>query len=121
MGEAIGIERDGHSHHDGEQPESDPGGDQLDQVRPRRGGALGLSSGERVDDSPEQHRLGEHGAGQREIRHGEIDAEPLFGAEQAEHPGIEVQKAHMHACSARICAGPCILRLRCPYRSHCPA
>ena len=113
MGETIRVERHGHPHHDGEQPEADPGRDQPDQVRPRRGGALGLGAGEGIDDPPEQHRLGEHGAGEREIGHGQIDAELLFRAEQGEHPGVEVQKAHVHRWSARVCAKPGRRARRC--------
>ena len=103
VGEAVGIERDDDADDDGEQPETDPRRDQLDEVGPRRGGALGLGAGERIDDPPEQHRLGEHGAGQREIRDREEDPELLLGAEQGEHPGIEVQKAHEGPRSDRNC------------------
>jgi len=34
MCETVGIERDGYAHHDGEEAEADPGGDQLAQVGP---------------------------------------------------------------------------------------
>ena len=94
VGEPVGMKRDRDAAHDGEEGKADPGGNEGGEVRPCGGAALCRQTGERIDDPAEQHRLGERGAGQREIGGRQPGAETRLGAERREHPGVKTKQAH---------------------------
>ncbi len=94
MGQPVGVERHRHAAHDGKQPEPDPGRDEYEQIRLRRRGDAGLGTGERVDDSPEQHRFGKLCAGQSQIGDRQKNAEARLWTKQGQHPRIEGPQTH---------------------------
>ena len=93
MGQPIGVKGHGGATADGEQAESRPGRQQRPcrrgPERPRR-----RLAGQDIDDTAEQHRLGELRAGQQQIGAGQDPAQPCLLAEQFKNAGIEAKQGH---------------------------
>ena len=85
----VGIQRDRNAADDREQPKADPRGHQPGEPRPCGGHPLGLRSGQRIDDPPEQHRLRKRGSGERQVGQGKIDPETPLRTQQGQRPRVD--------------------------------
>ena len=103
MGKPVGEQSDEHATHDHEQAKADPGGGMSGTTGAARSSARAWScaAGQRIDDAPEQHRLGEQRDRQRHIGDGEQPAKTDLRPEQTENPPIEAK-----SCHGSFCAGP---------------
>jgi len=94
MRQAIGVERDEHAGPDAEEAEPRPESEREDDGGERQRHARALRARERVDDVPEEDRLGELGSGKRHIGDGEDERQPALRPELRQSASIEPNNGH---------------------------
>jgi hypothetical protein len=98
----VGMQRHERAAGDGEEAEAHPRRQQRYEIGPGRRAAAALRAGQRIDDAPEQHRLGELRRRQRHIGNRQHPAEPGLVAQKLEHTCVQANEIHDAGFSADL-------------------